>query len=331
MSQESPQDILSQFKPLGQANKRADRGEKSELRVTDLPMVDYAEVHPSPVQPRRHFDEEAHEQLVQNIKWVGRIIVPLELRKRREGGYIIVHGERRWRAIRHLVEEEGREEFRDIPFILASAKGERGRRDTRAYDIMYEQYMEEAGRQNKTALENAVHLAHLKQLLEGREGREISARELAEHVPGSKKSVERLLRVGLTLTEPEVDCFFEHWPDAPQQILLNFVKWVDRQEAAVGRPLTPKERLPAIEHLTAKKPTANNLAQTLKPHALKKKGTGRSTARTRRSFTVSAQNGVNARFWIPATRMNKKQATKMHESLLEFAEQVLEVIPELPD
>ena len=48
-------------------------------------------------QPRSHFGEEALEELTQSIRELG-VLEPILVRKRPQGGYEIVAGERRWRA-----------------------------------------------------------------------------------------------------------------------------------------------------------------------------------------------------------------------------------------
>lgn len=54
------------------------------------------EVEPNREQPRKHFDEEALEELAESIKTYG-LIQPIIVTKE-EGYYAIVAGERRWRA-----------------------------------------------------------------------------------------------------------------------------------------------------------------------------------------------------------------------------------------
>ncbi len=67
-------------------------------RRADL-MVPVEMVHPNPEQPRRNFDSAQLQELADSIAARG-IIQPLIVRAnpRREGGYEIVAGERRWRA-----------------------------------------------------------------------------------------------------------------------------------------------------------------------------------------------------------------------------------------
>lgn len=55
------------------------------------------DVYPSPEQPRRHFGEAELDELASSIKAHG-VIMPLVVRPRNGGGYLLIAGERRWRA-----------------------------------------------------------------------------------------------------------------------------------------------------------------------------------------------------------------------------------------
>jgi ParB family chromosome partitioning protein len=55
------------------------------------------DLYPSQAQPRGFFDDAALQELTASIRELG-ILEPLLVRKRLEGGYTIVAGERRWRA-----------------------------------------------------------------------------------------------------------------------------------------------------------------------------------------------------------------------------------------
>lgn len=75
-------------------------GEKFDLQAK--PMSRMAEISidqiiPNPTQPRTEFDEEALEELADSIRQLG-IIQPITLSKGDDGRYIIISGERRWRA-----------------------------------------------------------------------------------------------------------------------------------------------------------------------------------------------------------------------------------------
>ena len=62
--------------------------EMSEIRIADIV--------PNPTQPRTEFDEEALEELAESIRQLG-LIQPITV-KRSGDKYIIISGERRWRA-----------------------------------------------------------------------------------------------------------------------------------------------------------------------------------------------------------------------------------------
>jgi ParB family chromosome partitioning protein len=62
-----------------------------------LASLPVAAIEPHPDQPRRHFDEDALEELAQSIARRG-VIQPVIVRPFGEGRYQLVAGERRWRA-----------------------------------------------------------------------------------------------------------------------------------------------------------------------------------------------------------------------------------------
>jgi ParB family chromosome partitioning protein len=65
-------------------------------RSPGVRTVSVSEIEPHPEQPRRHFDEDALEELARSIEARG-LIQPIVVRPW-QGGYQIVAGERRWRA-----------------------------------------------------------------------------------------------------------------------------------------------------------------------------------------------------------------------------------------
>lgn len=54
-------------------------------------------IKPNPSQPRTHFDEDALSELASSIKELG-VISPITLREEEDGTYLIIAGERRYRA-----------------------------------------------------------------------------------------------------------------------------------------------------------------------------------------------------------------------------------------
>ncbi|MBE2984416.1 ParB/RepB/Spo0J family partition protein [Campylobacter sp. RM9344] len=66
--------------------------------------IDVAKISPNPYQPRKNFDEEALKELAQSIKRHGLIQPIIVIRK--DGGYMLIAGERRFRATKLLNESK---------------------------------------------------------------------------------------------------------------------------------------------------------------------------------------------------------------------------------
>lgn len=64
---------------------------------SSISEIDLAYIYPNPNQPRRHFEEEALNELAMSIKEHG-VISPITLRKDANQKYMIIAGERRFRA-----------------------------------------------------------------------------------------------------------------------------------------------------------------------------------------------------------------------------------------
>ena len=67
---------------------------ESDTRIETLPL---REVEPDPGQPRKTFDDETLAELSASIAEHG-LLQPIAVRPKPSGGYLIVAGERRWRA-----------------------------------------------------------------------------------------------------------------------------------------------------------------------------------------------------------------------------------------
>lgn len=71
-----------------------DVGLKPASRMAEIDLVD---IIPDPGQPRKQFDEAALDELSESIRQMG-VIQPVTVRRSDDGKYIIISGERRWRA-----------------------------------------------------------------------------------------------------------------------------------------------------------------------------------------------------------------------------------------
>ena len=65
--------------------------------MSRMAEIAIADIIPNPTQPRTQFDEEALDELADSIRQLG-IIQPVTVKKSTDGKYIIISGERRWRA-----------------------------------------------------------------------------------------------------------------------------------------------------------------------------------------------------------------------------------------
>lgn len=86
--------------------------------------VAISEVFPNPDQPRKAFDENAMNDLANSIKEHG-VIMPLVVNRTQEGTYMIIAGERRYRAAKRagletvpvIIKELGEREIQEISLI----------------------------------------------------------------------------------------------------------------------------------------------------------------------------------------------------------------------
>ena len=69
--------------------------------TSSINEVELSLILPNPHQPRSHFDEESLAELASSIKELG-VISPITLRKNEDNTYMIIAGERRYRAAKSL-------------------------------------------------------------------------------------------------------------------------------------------------------------------------------------------------------------------------------------
>ena len=83
---------------------------ESDTRIETLPL---REIEPDPGQPRKTFDDETLAELSASIAEHG-LLQPIAVRPKPSGGYLIVAGERRWRASRMAGLTEGPVIVKDV-------------------------------------------------------------------------------------------------------------------------------------------------------------------------------------------------------------------------
>ncbi len=90
---------LSQIrKPVGYVNKEVVNTEShSQQGTADILRIPMDMIEPNPFQPRMTFGQDALEELAESIRTLG-LIQPITVRRKADGRYQIISGERRFRA-----------------------------------------------------------------------------------------------------------------------------------------------------------------------------------------------------------------------------------------
>lgn len=93
-------DLSNIRKPVGYINKGIATAEVAPQQGTaDVLRIPVDLIEPNPFQPRMSFDQESLEELAESIRTLG-LIQPITVRRKDDGRYQIISGERRFRACR---------------------------------------------------------------------------------------------------------------------------------------------------------------------------------------------------------------------------------------
>ena len=133
---------------------------------------------PNPDQPRGRFDDDALAELAESIKQQG-VIQPILVEERPHGDFLIIAGERRWRASRAAGLDE-------IPVIVREFTKEQ------KLEIAL---VENVQREDLTPMEEARAYHHLMEALN------LSQQDIAEKVGKKRSTIANSLRL-LKLSEP---------------------------------------------------------------------------------------------------------------------------------
>ena len=147
---------------------------RPESRVAPR-SLSIAQLTPSPLQPRRRFDEEALAELASSIREKG-VLMPILVRPspKGEGRYEIVAGERRWRAAQRAGVHEVPVVIRDLSDgqVLEAALIENIQRadlngidEARGYKTLIEQFRYTQDQLSKVIGKSRPHIANILRLL----------------------------------------------------------------------------------------------------------------------------------------------------------------------
>ncbi len=144
-------------------------GEAGEPELVHLQVET---IHPNPRQPRRRFEPEAASGLASSIRLQG-VLQPIVVRRRSEGGFELIAGERRWRAARAAG-------MATLPALI---------RDVEDRDALLLGLVENVAREELSAVEEARAYASLVDEFE------LSLGDVADRVGRSKSVVSNRLRL----------------------------------------------------------------------------------------------------------------------------------------
>lgn len=186
----------------------------------------WAAITPSTLNPRKSFEPEALAELAASIKEQG-ILLPLLVRPFQESvmpsvRYEIVAGERRWRAVEWLINNEGFAQSYEIPIRVHACD------DIEALKIAV---LENLQRADLHPLEEAEAFALLKK-------RGLSTQQIADAIGKTRRHVE--LRIGLVekLAEPVLEKFRQgglnlaqarELTAAPEHVQKTIVKKIEKE------------------------------------------------------------------------------------------------------
>jgi ParB family chromosome partitioning protein len=144
-------------------------GGAGEPELAHLPVE---QIHANPRQPRKRFDHEATAGLADSIRTQG-VVQPVLVRPRKQGGFELIAGERRWRAAR----EAG------VPTVPAVV------RETDDRETLLLSLVENVAREDLSPIEEARAYAVLVDEFA------LSLGDVAERVGRSKPAVSNRLRL----------------------------------------------------------------------------------------------------------------------------------------
>ena len=139
---------------------------------SSISEVEISQIFANPNQPRRNFDEEALEELAESIREHG-VISPITLRKNEDGTYMIIAGERRFRASKMAG-------LNTIPAYIRTAKDEQ---------VMEWALIENIQRDDLDAIEIALAYQRLM------DEYELTQEKMAERVGKKRATVANYLRL----------------------------------------------------------------------------------------------------------------------------------------
>jgi ParB family chromosome partitioning protein len=200
--------------------------------------IDINLVHTDPRQPRKHFDEEAMNELIASVQQRG-ILQPITVQRRPEGGYFVVTGERRLRAARAA-------NLKTVPALVV---------DLQETEMRLDRVIENRQRKDLTDLEFARAILEIRHDL-GASAPSMSSNELDEYVGQHLGLAGRTIRsfAALLNLDPAIEAMLGDRLTEPRARGLSRVGYdrelqMDLARAILERDLSGKQTVAAAQLL----------------------------------------------------------------------------------
>lgn len=203
--------------------------------------VNLAEIEPNPYQPRRIFNDDKIDELASSIKEHG-VFQPIILKKVKDNNYIIVAGERRFRASKKIG-------FSKIPAIIRAYQEEK---------VAEIALVENLQREDLTAIEEANAylnvMAHLK----------MTQAELAQRLGKSRTHITNIIGL-LVLPETVQEMILKRQISMGHARALSKLDSSQRIEELARKIITEGLSVRAIEEATQTETKKINIVRRSKP------------------------------------------------------------------
>jgi ParB/RepB/Spo0J family partition protein len=285
---------------------------REEARSTNLARaerenwatVSHEAILPDPDQPRKFFDQEKLRAMAESIRSVG-LREPLRVYATGWGGkYRILDGQRRWHAIKFLL-DEGLERFREVPVLVDEPPADEAR-------LRVDQLVTSLHKEIFVPLETATTL--LEVAVKAGDGEPLTAVRLADRFGFNSKFVERHLKVARALSVQERELLLAQYPRAPLDPLEKLVGWLS---SPAGQGLDDAARLQVVSLFAERRPPPRKVEALLRPFAVKKRPGRPAGVRFRAGPT--REGGFEVAFRIPPTHATEESVLARAEAELENA------------
>lgn len=267
---------------LGNIDTKASNNKNISSVTAELCYIPIDKIEPNPNQPRKEFDQTALEELAQSIKESG-VIVPITVKKE-ENKYILIAGERRYRASKIAG-------LKEIPAYIKIATKQ---------EVMEMALVENIQREDLNAIEIALSL---KALIEECN---ITQEKMSERIGKSRSTITNHLRllklpaeVQLALRNNKISMGHARSLIGleDEQVQINLVKDIIEKDLSVRQVEQIVNRLkeeekPQTKNKTTKK-TLPEFHKTKKENLIKKLDTQIEITRSQRgkgAITISFKN-----------------------------------------